>query len=154
MRRAALALLLAAGSGSAAACALELLDAAGGTTLARVPVPSAFSLAYLHSVSLRQVESRYVLRGNAIVQTAEVFDHYGPGMSGEPLPGERLEARRDAGGAYYVLHMSRPIARLVVRLHERPAFRLMAGDQSLALDRLAVRSIELRPDCGSDAATR
>lgn len=149
MRRAAAALLLAAGAPAAAACALDLLDPAGGAPLARVSLPAerSFALAYTHSVSLRPVESRYVVRGNRIVQTAEVFDEHGPGMSSAPAAGERLERRGSGEASRFVLHMARPIERLVVRLHERPAFRLTAGERSLPLDRWHTRSIELRPAC-------
>lgn len=149
MRRAAAALLFACSTSAAAACVLEVLEPTSGTSLARVPLPAerSFALAYTHSVSLRPVESRYLVRHNGIVQTAEVFDEHGPGMSTAPGPGERLELQRDGSGGRFVLHMSRPIERLVVRLHERPAFRLQAGAQTLALDRWHTRSVELRPDC-------
>lgn len=149
MRHAAAAALLACSAGAAAGCVLELLEPASGTGLARVPLTAerSFALAYTHSVSLRPVESRYVVRDNGIVQTAEVFDEHGPGMSTSPGPGERLEMQRDGSGNRFVLHMSRPIERLVVRLHERPAFRLTAGEQALELDRWRTRSVELRPDC-------
>ena len=151
---AALALLLAAGAG--AACSLELLDPAGGALLARVTLPPerSFALTYTHSVSLRPVESRYVLRGGGIVQVAEVFDEHGPGMSTEPAPGERLERQLDGSGSRFVLHMSRTIDRLVVRLHERPAFRLTVGGRSLSLDQWRTRSVELRPDCPDDKENR
>lgn len=149
MRRAAAALLFAGGASAAAACALDVLEPASGERLARVPLPAghSFTLAYTHSVSLRPVESRYRVQGNAIVQVAEVFDEHGPGMSTQPGPGERLEMQRDGSGSRFVLHMARPIDRLVVRLHERPAFRLTAGERTLALDRWRTRSVELRPDC-------
>jgi hypothetical protein len=149
MRRVAAVLLFAGSTSAVAACALDLLDPASGARLARVPLPAerSFVLTYTHSVSLRPVESRYVVRGNGIVQTAEVFDEHGPGMSTGPGPGERLEMQRDASGSRFVLHMSRPIERLVVRLHERPAFRLAAGDQILELDQWRTRSVELRPEC-------
>lgn len=149
MRRAAAALLLACSTSAAASCVLELLEPAGGTGLARVPLPAgrSFALTYTHSVSLRPVESRYVVRHNGIVQTAEVFDEHGPGMSTAPGPGERLEMQRDGNGSRFVLRMSRPIDRLVVRLHERPAFRLQAGEQTVELAHWRTRSVELRPDC-------
>ena len=150
---AAFALLLAANAGSA--CLLDLLDPAGAGRLARLPLPPEreFALRYTHSVSLRPVESRYVVRDGGIVQVAEVFDEHGPGMSTEPAPGERLELQHD-GGDRFVLHMSRPIDRLVVRLHERPAFRLTAGGRTVALDQWHTRSVELRPDCPNDGRPR
>jgi hypothetical protein len=156
MRRAAAALLLAGCAAATAACTLDVLDPAGGAPLARLPLPAerGFVLTYTHSVSLRAVESRYVVRGNAIVQVAEAFDEHGPGMSTAPAPGERLELQRDGSGSRFVLHMSRPIDRLVVRLHERPAFRLTAGRQTLELDRWGTRSVELRPDCPDQTEDR
>jgi hypothetical protein len=152
MRHAAFALLLAAGANADAACALQLLDPASGTRLARVPLGGepSFALVYTHSVTLRPVESRYELRGGAIVQTAELFDEHGPGMSTEPLPGETLETLRDANGTRFVLKMARPLPTLVVRLHERPAFRLLAGGQAMALDPWRAPSIEIRPDCADE----
>ena len=149
MRRAAATLLLAAGAGAAAACALDVLDPTGGQRLTRVPlaVERGFALTYTHSVTLRAVESRYAVRANGIVQTAEIFDEHGPGMSASPAAGEWLEVQHGGEGSRFVLHMARPIERLVVRLHERPAFRLAAGDRSLALDQWRTRSVEIRPDC-------
>ncbi len=149
MRHAAAALLFACSTSAVAACVLEVLEPASGTSLARVPLPAerSFALAFTHSVSLRPVESRYVVRDNGIVQTAEAFDEHGPGMSTATGPGERLEMQRDGSDSRFVLHMLRPIERLVVRLHERPAFRLTAGEQTLELDRWRTRSVELRPDC-------
>jgi hypothetical protein len=149
MRRAVAALLLAGGASAAAACALELLEPASGERLAGVPLAAerGFTLAYTHSVSLRPVESRYRILDNGIVQVAEVFDEHGPGMSTQPGPGEWLEMQRDGSGSRFVLHLSRPIGRLVVRLHERPAFRLTAGDRTIDLDQWRTRSIEVRPDC-------
>lgn len=152
MRRAAAALLLAASASAAAACALDLRDAPTGAPLARVPLPPerTFALRYTHSVSLRAVESRYAVRGDALVQTAEVFDEHGPGMSTGVGPGERFETHHDADGTRFVLHMSRPIPRLVVRLHELPAFRLVVDGHETDLSRWNGRAIELRPDCAGE----
>jgi hypothetical protein len=143
----AAALLLAASVN--AACALELIDSPGGARLAAVPLPAdrSFALRYTHSVTLRQVESRYVVRGNRIVQTAEVFDEHGPGMATEPAPGERLETRPTADGTNFVLHTARPLPHLVVRLHPLPAFKLLAGGQTIDLAKWGARAVELRPDC-------
>jgi hypothetical protein len=152
VQRLAAALLLAAGSGAVAACALDLLDPANGRQLARVLLPAGrdFALLYTHSVTLRPVESRYSVLGNEIVQTAELFDEHGPGMSTEPLAGEWIETLPGDGGTRFVLHMARPMPRLVVRLHERPAFRLGVAGQKVDLDRWRTRSVELRPDCAGD----
>jgi hypothetical protein len=149
-------MLLAVAGSTAGACALDLVDPAGGAPLARVPLPAGgdFALVHTHSVTLRPVEARYVVRGNAIVQTAEVFDEHGPGMSTAPGPGERLDTVREGGSTRFVLHMQRPIPRLVVRLHERPAFRLDVAGHGIDLGQWRTRSVELRPDCPDDDEPR
>jgi len=144
---AAFALLLAANI--SASCALELLDSPGGARLSRVPLPAdrTFALRYTHSVTLRPVESRYVVRGDRIVQIAEVFDDHGPGMATEPGPGERLETQQTASGTRFVLHTERPMPRLVVRLHPLPAFTLRVDRQEVDLAHWGARAVELRADC-------
>ncbi len=147
---AAFALLFAASVN--AACALELLDSPGSMRLARVPLPAdrTFALRYTHSVTLRPVEGRYVVRGNRIVQTAEVFDDHGPGMATEPAPGERLETQHLADGTRFVLHTERPLPRLVVRLHPLPAFTLLVERHEVDLAQWGARAVELRADCPQD----
>lgn len=149
MAPAALALLVAANV--SAACALDLLDSPGGARLARVPLPAdrAFALHYTHSVTLRPVESRYLVRGDRIVQTAEVFDEHGPGMATAPGPGERLETLHGADGARFLLHMERPIPKLVVRLHPLPDFALHVGARAIELAQWGTRAVEVRADCSA-----
>ena len=148
---AALALLLAANISTA--CALELLDSPGGAPLARVPLPAdrGFALLYTHSVTLRPVESRYVVRANLIVQTAEVFDEHGPGMATDAGPGERLQTQRGTEGTRFVLSTERPLPRLVVRLHSLPAFRLLVDDAPIDLAQWGSRAVEIRADCPAPA---
>lgn len=150
---AALALLFAANVN--AACALELLGSPGGTRLSRVPLSAdrAFTLRYTHSVTLRPVESRYVVRANRIVQTAEVFDTHGPGMATEAGPGERLETQQAASGTRFVLHTERPLPQLVVRLHPLPAFKLLANGELIDLAQWGARAVEIRAACPADAST-
>ena len=144
---ATLALLVAANV--AAACALEVADARDGTRLVRVPLPAdgSFALRYTHSVTLRPVESRYVVRDSRIVLTAEVFDAHGPGMASEAQPGERWETRHTADGPRFVLHTERPVPRLVVRLHPLPAFKLGVGTRTIDLSSWGTRAVEIRSDC-------
>jgi hypothetical protein len=143
---AAAALLLAAAA-AAAACSLDVLDSPAGTPLARVPLPDdrAFALHYTHSVTLRPVESRYLVRADSIVQAAEVFDTHGPGMATAAQPGERWETQATDTGPRFVLHMQRPLPQLVVRLHPLPSFRLRAGGQAVDLGQWGARAVELRP---------
>jgi hypothetical protein len=148
---AALALLLAANLN--AACALELLDSPGAARLARVPLAAdrAFALHYTHSVTLRPVESRYVVRANRIVQTAEVFDEHGPGMATDAGPGERLDRQPGADGSRFVLSTDRVLPRLVVRLHPLPAFRLLVDEAAIDLAQWGARAVEIRADCPDPA---
>jgi hypothetical protein len=150
---AALALLLAANVN--AACALELFDFPGGTPLARTPLPAdrTFVLHYVHSVTLRPVESSYVVRDNRIVQTAETFDEHGPGMATETGPGERLETQRTASGARFVLNMERPLPEVVVRLHPVPAFKLLANGETIDLAQWGASAVELRATCPASLNT-
>ncbi len=148
-------LLVAAAANAGAACALDLLDSPAGTRLARVPLPAdhAFTLHYTHSVTLRPVESRYVVRGGRMQQTAEVFDAHGPGMATDAQPGERWETRDAADGARFILHMERPLPRLVIRLHALPSFALRAGAQTIDLGQWGARAVELRADCADKKKT-
>lgn len=145
---AAAALLLVAAAATAG-CALDVLDTAAGARLARVPLPanSVFSLHYTHSVTLRPVEARYAVHDGRLEQTAEIFDAHGPGMASDALPGERWETRHADDGTRFVLQMARPLPRLVLRLHELPAFSLLVGEQSIDLAQWGARSVELRADC-------
>jgi hypothetical protein len=142
-----LALLLAANVN--AACALELLESSSGAHLARVPLAAdrTFALRYIHSVTLRPVESRYVVRDNHIVHTAEIFDEHGPGMATETGPGERLETQRKASGTRFVLNMQRRLPKLVIRLHPLPAFRLLVNRETIDLARWGAGAVELRAAC-------
>ncbi len=144
-------LLLAAATNVSAACALELLDSPGGARLARVPLPAqqTFTLAYTHSVTLRPVQSRYLVRENRMVQTAEVFDAHGPGMATEAQAGERWETLHSADGTRFILHMQRPMPKFVIRLHELPSFALRAGAQTIDLGKFGVRAVEVRADCAA-----
>jgi len=148
---AALGLLLAASVN--AACALDLLDSPGGTRLERVPLPTdrSFTVHYQHSVTLRPVESRYVVRDNLILQIAEVFDAHGPGMATGAQPGERWETQHTADGARFVLHMERRMPKLVIRLHPLPSFALRAGAQSIDLGKWGARSVEIHADCPDES---
>jgi hypothetical protein len=145
----AVAALLLAAAAAAGACALDVLDSPAGTPLARVPLAAngAFALRYTHSVTLRPVESRYELRAGRIVQTAEAFDAHGPGMATEAQPGERWETQYTDAGQRFVLHMTRPLPQLVVRLHPLPSFRLLVGARTIDLDQWGARAVELRPNC-------
>lgn len=132
---------------ASAVCVLTLRGFPHGEALARVPLAqSGFALRYTHSVTRREVESRYAIEAGRIVQTAETFDAHGPGMATEPLTGERL--MRD--GERYVLVMSRPIERLVVRVQKLPAQSLIADGRPIELLAFGERAIEVAADCAAE----
>lgn len=144
-----LAALLLAAAAANAGCVLNVLDSPGGARLARVPLApdNTFILRYTHSVTLRPVESRYVVRAGQLVQTAEVFDAHGPGMATDAQPGERWETQHTADGTRFVLRMDRPLTNLVIRLHALPAFALHAGQQTVDLGQWQTRAVALRAEC-------
>lgn len=138
-------------AGLAAACALELRAFPDGELLARIPLAhdNRFALRYMHSVTLRPIESRYQVNAQtaAIVQVAELFDQHGPGMATDLAPGERLDTVRDADGVRFVMTMARPIERLVVRVQRLPGQTLVTQGRSLELIRFGERALELKPEC-------
>lgn len=148
---AALALLPPA-EASAAPCTIEIRDfRSRSAVLARLPLPAnrSFALVFVHSVTRRPVESRYVVRGGGIVQVAEIFDEHGPGLSSaEAGPGERWERVATIAGARFVLHMNRAIPQLVVRVQAVARQRVAANGREIALARWSPAAVELRPACG------
>lgn len=148
-------LLIAAAANAGAGCTLDVLEPPAGKRLARVPLPAdnVFALRYTHSVTLRPVESRYVVRERRVLQTAEVFDAHGPGMATDAQPGERWETQHSAEGTRFVLHMDRPMPTLVIRLHALPSFALLVGLRTVDLGQWGVRSVELRADCAAESRT-
>jgi len=146
----ALALLSPAGA-SAAPCTIEIRDfRAGAAVGARLALPQngAFALHFVHSVTRRPVESRYVVRGGRIVQVAEIFDEHGPGLaSAAANAGERWERVVTKAGARFVLHMDRALPQLVVRVQPVARQRLVADGVEIALARWSPRAVELRPAC-------
>ncbi len=152
-RALALALALLAPDGaSAAPCTIEIRDfRAASAPLARLALPPdrSFALRFVHSVTRRPVESRYVVRGGRIVQVAEMFDEHGPGLSSAAADaGERWERVVTKAGPRFVLHMNRAIPQLVVRVQPVARQRLAAGGAEIALARWSPIAVELRPACG------
>jgi hypothetical protein len=147
----ALALLSPAAAG-AAPCAIEIRDFHGGSAVhARLALPDlSFALRFVHSVTRRPVESRYVVRSGEIVQVAEIFDEHGPGLSSaEAGAGERWERLVTKEGARFVLHMNRAIPRLVLRAQPVAQQVLVAKGGEIALARWSPTALELRPACGA-----
>jgi len=72
-----------------------------------------FSLSFIHSVSKTRVTDVYEIRDGRIIQTKELFKDHGAGLPSSPTePGGLFwEKTRE----WFILHMERPIPRLVVR---------------------------------------
>jgi hypothetical protein len=83
--------------------------------LGRYPLGSdkAFSLSFIHSVSKTRVRDVYEIRAGRIIQTKEIFKAHGAGLpSNATEPGGlSWEKTKDK----FILHMERPIPKLVVR---------------------------------------
>lgn len=72
-----------------------------------------FSLSFIHSVSKTRVTDVYEIRASRIIQTKELFKAHGAGLpSNASEPGGLFwEKTRE----WFILHMERPIPKLVVR---------------------------------------
>jgi len=91
-----------------------------------------FSLSFIHSVSKTRVIDVYEIRGKDIVQTREYFSAHGAGLpSGPDEPGgitwEKQKSR-------FVLHMARPIPKLVVRTDKNYENRLKIPGRTINLN--------------------
>ena len=91
-----------------------------------------FSLSFIHSVSKTPVVDVYAVRANSIVQTREHFRAHGAGLpsnSDEPH-GLSWEKKGDD----FILHMERPIPKLVVRTDRNYRNRLIIGNDRIDLN--------------------
>jgi hypothetical protein len=72
-----------------------------------------FSLTFIHSVSKTPVTDVYDIRGDKIIQTKEIFRAHGAGLPSSPAePGGLFWEKTENE---FILHMERPIPKLVVR---------------------------------------
>jgi len=72
-----------------------------------------FSLSFIHSVSKTRVVDVYEIRAGRIIQTKELFKAHGAGLPSSPAePGGLFwEKTRE----WFILHMERPMPKLVIR---------------------------------------
>lgn len=111
-----------------------------GQVVLSIPA-SAFTLSWRHSVSLTQVEADYTLGPDGqMYQTEERFSAHGPGME---YGGDNW--RFEDG--QMILHLNRPIPRLVVRTAPAHENRLIVAGQTHDLTRWPgiPLELELRP---------
>jgi len=115
----------------------------GSAVLASLPLPAddRFSLSFIHSVSGTPVRDDYLVTDGRIVQVAETVETHEAG-----LPSLADEA--DAQGwefhqGRFVLHLRRPIARLVMRTDRRYCNRLILASRVVDLNQWEDQALEL-----------
>ena len=112
-------------------------------TLGHYPLPEdgGFSLSFIHSVSHTPVRDHYQSIDNRIVQTAETFQAHGAGLpSGADEPGATgLEHHN----GHFIIHLQRPISRLIVRTDRNYCNRLHIGGREINLNAWEDQALEL-----------
>ena len=91
-----------------------------------------FSLSFIHSVSKTPVTDVYEIRAGKIIQTKEIFKAHGAGLpsnTAEPH-GISWEKTEDS----FILHMERPIPKLVVRTDKVYQNRLILTSKIIDLN--------------------
>jgi len=105
-----------------------------GVELGRYPLGEnkTFFLSFIHSVSKTKVKDIYEIRGRRIVQTEEFFKAHGAGLPSSPEEpgGLSWEKTKD----WFILHMERPIPKLVVRTDKMYQNRLGLGSETIDLN--------------------
>ncbi len=116
--------------------------------LGRYPlgINKTFFLSFIHSVSKTKVKDVYEIRGRRIVQTEEFFKAHGAGLPSSPEEpgGLSWEKTRD----WFVLHMERPIPKLVVRTDKIYENRLGLGSEILDLNAWEDQALLIFVDSG------
>ncbi|MCP4718404.1 MAG: DUF1850 domain-containing protein [Desulfobacteraceae bacterium] len=91
-----------------------------------------FSLSFIHSVSKTLVVDVYEVRINSIVQTREYFRTHGAGLPSNFDEPHGLSWEKN--GDNFILHMERPIPKLVVRTDRNYQNRLIIGKDRIDLN--------------------
>jgi len=104
------------------------------TTLVRLNLDGqpGFSLSFIHSVSKTLVVDVYALRNNQIIQTAEHFRAHGAGLPSNPNEPDGVSWEKQENE--FILHMERPIPKLVVRTDQNYKNRLIIGSKTVNLN--------------------
>lgn len=107
----------------------------------------AFSLSFIHSVSETPVRDCYNIRGAEIVQTRGYFRAHGAGLPSHPNEPGGLSWEKK--GNEFVLHMKRPIPKLVVRTDRNYQNRLFIGKRIINLNQWEDQALLIYVDRGS-----
>ncbi|WP_157891246.1 DUF1850 domain-containing protein [Phaeobacter porticola] len=102
----------------------------------------AFSLSFLHSVSLTPVVDIYELRPAGIHQVAEVFEAHGAGLPS--FAGDVGETGWRFENGKFVLEMDRQFDRIQLRIQREYLNTLHIADQTITLADLDAKSIGLQ----------
>ncbi len=105
---------------------------------------NGFSLSFIHSVSKTRVLDVYSVRKNSIVQTREYFRAHGAGLPSHP--NEPYGLSWEKKGDDFILHMERPIQKLVVRTDRNYRNRLIIGKDTINLNQWEDQAIWLYID--------
>lgn len=118
-----------------------------GKELARVDLDGQkeFSLSFIHSVSRTRVVDLYQIRVTNIVQTAERFRAHGAGLPSSPDEPGGISWEKQ--GDEFVLHMERPIPKLVIRTDKNYENRLMLGKQTINLNQWEDQALLVKIEC-------
>jgi len=102
--------------------------------LRQVPLENKtqFSLSFIHSVSKTRVIDEYEIRGKEIIQIREYFSAHGAGLPSNPDEPDGI--RWEKQGSRFVLHMARPIPKLVVRTDKNYENRLKIPGRTINLN--------------------
>ncbi|MGO3207780.1 MULTISPECIES: DUF1850 domain-containing protein [unclassified Halomonas] len=100
-------------------------------------VDQSFSLTFIHSVSLTPVRDQYRIIGgddndHRIMQTEERFIAHGQGLPSMENEPDAIEFEHQDG--QFILHLKRPIDKLIVRTDSRFKNRLQTGKTTIDLN--------------------
>ena len=107
----------------------------------QLPEDGVFSLSFIHSVSHTPVRDHYQAIDWRIIQTAETFQAHGAGLpSGADEPGATGWEHHNG---HFIIHMQRPISRLIVRTDRNYRNRLHMGGREINLNAWEDQALEL-----------
>ena len=102
--------------------------------LGRYPLgpDKTFSLSFIHSVSKTRVTDVYEIHAGHIIQTKEIFRAHGAGLPSSPAEPGGLSWEKTKNK--FILHMERPIPKLVVRTDKLYQNRLTLASGTIDLN--------------------
>lgn len=124
-------------------CCLVIRKFPSQMVLGTFPLPEDrhFSLTFIHSVSETPVRDDYQILAGRIVQEAEIFQAHGAGLpSGLDEPDVTGWEHHDGR---FVIHMQRPITKLVVRTDRNYHNRLHIDGNEINLNEWQDQALEM-----------